>query len=143
MSAQLALFPPDLVRAPVDNSRPDVSGMTVPYEWARVADLMRMPSVDFENGFRSLANQDRKRSDPGYDALVDDIARQGMLDPIMLHPPGTRVYVDNSVTYLGNGHHRLLAAYDLGYEWVPVTTNRAYQWRESGISAQSPAASPW
>jgi hypothetical protein len=117
--------------------RPSVDNITVPFEWARVSDLMNMPSVDFEGmGLRSSANREYKRSDWHYEELMADIAEQGFLDPIFVYLPHTRQAFDNSVKYLGNGHHRLIAAFDLGYQWVPVTYNPEHKWRHSGIFAQ-------
>jgi hypothetical protein len=132
MPTQLALFGEDMT-----NKHPRTNGIDIPFEWRKVSDLLNLPSTDFgSQGLRPEYNREDKRADPGYQDLLESIRDKGFLDPIYVHPPHTRRAFDNSGEELGNGHHRLLAALDLGYEWVPVTYDDDEQWRTSGVSAQ-------
>jgi hypothetical protein len=117
--------------------RPRVDNITVPYEWERVDYLLSLPCPDFGPvGLSWEMNRNDKRSDPGYEDLKDDLAEQGFLDPIYVYLPHTRFDKSNRTENMGNGHHRLVAALDLGWTYVPVTRNPDHQWRDSGISAQ-------
>jgi hypothetical protein len=116
---------------------PNVDNITVPFEWARVDYLLGLRSVDFPeygpNAMASEYNRRQKRSDGHYEDLLEDLELQGFLDPIYVHARGER---DAKTEVLGNGHHRLVAAYDLGYTYVPVTRERDDQWRDSGRGAR-------
>lgn len=55
-------------------------------------------------------------SGPGYiQGLAEDIHKHGMQDPIQITRRGSR----SGQAYIYDGHHRLLAAMDLGHERVP------------------------
>lgn len=132
MPTQLALFGEDKI-----DKRPRTTGIDIPFEWRRVSDLLDLPSTDFgPEGLSCEYNREEKRADYGYQDLLESIRDKGFLDPIFVHPPNNRKAYDNPVEELGNGHHRLLVALDLGYEWVPVTYDDDEQWRTSGVSAQ-------
>lgn len=128
-------FPLDFPDAMPDKF-PPVDNITVPFTWERVDYLMGIPSVDFVDGLSIEYNRQNKRSDRGYEDLVEDLMDQGFLDPIFVHPPGHRIAFYNTSEHLGNGHHRLLAAHEIGWTHVPVTRDDAHQWRNSGTSAQ-------
>lgn len=130
-------FPLDLTAMSLGTTYAPVENITVPFEWESVDYLLSLPSVDFgTNGLRYEYNREIKRSDRGFEDLLEDLQDQGFLDPIFVHPPHNRVALDNTGEHLGNGHHRLIAAHDLGWTHVPVTRNRDHQWRMSGTSAQ-------
>ena len=130
MTTQLEL-PLDLK---IHTRYPLVDNITIPFEWERVDYLLSLPSVDFDAEGLTPRNQQRKRNDVRYDDLVEDLQDQGYLDPIFVWEAGTNYRSEGEV--LGNGHHRLIAAKDLGYTHVPVTRDRDQQWRNSGLSAQ-------
>lgn len=131
MTTQLELpFAPAL-----DTRRlPNVDNITIPFEWERVDYLLSIPSVDFGTAGLTERNRQYKRSDWRYNDLVEDLQDQGYLDPIFVWAPGTNWRSSGEV--LGNGHHRLTAAKDLGYTHVPVTRDPDEQWRRSGLIAQ-------
>jgi hypothetical protein len=132
MPTQLALFGEDKI-----DTRPRTGRIDIPFEWRKVSDLLNLPSTDFgSQGLRPEYNREVKRADPGYQDLLESIRENGFLDPIFVHPPHKRKAYDNPGEELGNGHHRLVVALDLGYKWVPVTYDMDEQWRESGVSAQ-------
>lgn len=62
-----------------------------------------------------------KREDPWYPALVEKIRAEGFTGGIRIHPDGNEVR---------DGHHRIAAAIDLGYSFVPVETGRYAQYDE-------------
>lgn len=132
MPTQLSLE--DLLTEKTDfhHRYPDVSGMTVPFEWDSVERLMSLPSPDFDNTVPLDIDWDYKRMDVGYRSLLRDIRENGFLDPIFLLSPHTMVNFDNPTDEIGNGHHRLIAAYDLGYTHVPITRDPKNRWRTSG-----------
>jgi hypothetical protein len=134
MPTQLSLD--DLFATPPKwDMRPKVDNITIPFDWERVDYLMSLESVDFPGEPEAMAqesNRQSKRRDWQYESLLEDIEEQGFLDPIFVYAPGTRWVKDNpDYEVLGNGHHRLVAAFDLGYTYVPVTRDLDEQWRNS------------
>lgn len=129
MSTQLALFPNTSVQERV---LPKVHNMTARFEWMEVEYLLSLPSVDFHaEGLSTDENRDKKRRDHKYSELVEDIRVNGYFDPIFVYEPFERWNGLNQTEELGNGHHRLVAALDLGYTHVPVTRNDDIQWETS------------
>jgi len=53
-----------------------------------------------------------KRKNRGYETVLPLLTETGFLRPLAF-----RTY--NKNLYLPNGHHRLTAAYDLGYKYIP------------------------
>ncbi|MGR4847901.1 hypothetical protein [Streptomyces sp. LARHCF252] len=116
-----------------------VHNITTEFEWERVDYLLGLPSQDFgPEGLLVEENQNRKRFDFHQKELIEDIDAIGFLDPIFVHCVGEYKHADNKNTteVLGNGHHRLVAALDLGYTFVPVTRNPQDQRRDSGMSSR-------
>lgn len=113
----------------------NVEKITIPFEWERVDYLMSLESVDFPDygphAMASEGNRQHKRNDWQYEGILESLAEDGFLDPIFVHLPGARLARNNKHAVLGNGHHRLVAAYDLGYTHVPVTHDPDEQWRRS------------
>ena len=134
MPEQLALFPNDAgVRTP---HYPATDLIRIPFEWVSVDYLMSLPSIDFgTEGLVDEWNREHKRSDGGYQELLSDIADNGFMDPVYVYPVGPDNW-DPHQEQLGNGHHRILAAYDLGYTHVPVTQDEDYQWESSGMETR-------
>lgn len=100
---------------------PKVHNIATSFRWVRVDYIMSLPSVDFyADGLSTEENRDHKRRDQGYEDLVESIRTEGFYDPVFLY--------EDSPETLGNGHHRVVAAYDLGYTHVPVTSNPDVQW---------------
>jgi hypothetical protein len=90
------------------------------WEWMEVSKLLDMPSCDF--GFEPLRqHKEMKRRDEHYARLVKDLHDQGFLSPVLVDKY-------EGVDHLGNGHHRVVAAYDLGLTHVPVTRNQDVGW---------------
>jgi len=111
---------------------PDVSHIDVPFEWYEVTYLMSIPSVDFdEAGLTLETNRAHKRNDYQYEWLMEDIKENGFYNPVFVYPPHERIWADNVGEELGNGHHRVLAAFDLGFTHVPVTHDSDIQWSTS------------
>lgn len=130
---------------------PDVSGITIPFQWVPTKVLMDLPAADFWgeslNDFAEgecdcgnpahtrepgETNADSKRADYGYDDLLESIESEGWVDPVYVEDPvlgdgSMRRYL-NGERGLGNGHHRVVVAFDLGYTHVPVTFNPQHQW---------------
>lgn len=123
MFEQLELFPESVCTRWVV---PDASQIDIPFEWMSVEYLMNLPSGDFDG--ESLTDNDNhegKRNDRWYEKLLCSLTEDPWLDPVairILHYRGPE---------LGNGHHRVVAAFDIGYTHIPVTTDPDYQWRES------------
>lgn len=128
-------------RPKTDNIRAEV-----PWEWVPVELILTLESVDFGGlddeseftngaygwGGLTEANLDKKRSDDGYEEMLNSVAVEGFYDPIMIHKP---VAGDNSYTdswTMGNGHHRLAIAIDLGFTHVPVTFDAYFEWDSTG-----------
>lgn len=131
MPTQLELFPPITA-----DHYPRTDLISVPFEWVRVDYILSLPSVDFgEEGLSTEANREWKRSDWRYDELVEDIRENGYMDPVFLHEGFAWSYFTETET-LGNGHHRVVAAVDLGYTHIPVTRDDDDQWTESGITSR-------
>lgn len=102
---------------------PNTDAIDIPFEWMSVEYLMNMPAGDFHGeSLTEKANYVSKQGDEGYEKLRDDLKITGWLDP---------VYIYRDEEELGNGHHRVVAAFDIGYTHIPVTRNRYYGWRES------------
>lgn len=81
----------------------------------------RWASGDSRNGewdpVPVIATTKRKRWNPGYEAIRDDIAKNGIQKPLFASSfarPGP---------VLDDGHHRFAAAVELGLTHVPVTTS--------------------
>ncbi len=115
----------ELSPAPTGAVLPNVNGVKIPFEWVSVEHLLNIDSVDFDEGLRTERNRRQKRDDWHYPGLVESIREDGFHDPVFLHR------YDGLPDELGNGHHRVLAALDLGYTHVPVTSNHRYQWETS------------
>jgi len=61
------------------------------------------------------AGEDRITSEAAFDKLTEDIRKYGITMPLMLSWSN-----DDGYAYLGEGHHRLIAAERLGLDKVPV-----------------------
>lgn len=57
---------------------------------------------------------EEKRLDPQYPALLSELRERGFRKPIHVHPH------ENRIT---DGHHRIAAAVELGYSFIPVRSN--------------------
>lgn len=107
----------------------------VDWFWIPVQVAMNLPAADFYG--ESLAendNADDKRCDARYGNLLDSIRADGFMDPVYV---GDGEYDEmeryhSSKHGLGNGHHRVVAAFDLGYTHLPAHSSPYYQWNESG-----------
>lgn len=134
---------------------PDVSRISIPFQWVPTKVLMDLPAADFwgeslndpaegecdcgdpahtrESGD---TNADSKRADSGYVDLLESIERDGWVDPVYVDDAtsggdgGMRRYT-GSDRALGNGHHRVVCAVDLGYTHVPVTFDPTHQWESN------------
>lgn len=130
MLKQIELFPESAVlpaRYPVTDL------IQVPFEWRSVDELMSMPSGDFgPDGMSDEWARSYKRSDSGYEALRQDIEDNGFMDPVYVQPPMSILGIEFP-EMLRNGHHRVVAAFDLGYTHVPVTVDEDDGWETSGI----------
>lgn len=108
---------------------PKTDLIQIPFTFEPVNYLLNLPSSDFDaDGLSEERNREEKRSDWDYWRLKRNIAENGYMDPVYL-------YTELGEEHLGNGHHRVVAAYDLGYSHVPVTRDENYQWSESGITS--------
>jgi hypothetical protein len=130
MITQLELFTPTTT-----DRYPATTFIDVPFEWVRLDYLLSLPSVDFhEDGLSTEFNREIKRSDWNYEALLNDIAENGYMNPVFVYGEDNGFYPGKET--LGNGHHRVVAAFDLGYTHVPVTRDEDDQWTESGVTTR-------
>lgn len=105
--------------------------------WVEVEFLIQIFSVDFyETGLSTEYNRDRKRSDTGYVDLLRDIQEHGYINPVFMYSPDGSSWDDDVPYALGNGHHRVVAALDLGYTHIPVTIQQYRQWDSDGCSTR-------
>lgn len=134
----------------IRKSLPDVSGIDIPFYWLPVQVALDMPAADY-NGetLRDEYNAEDKRNDgDGFEDLRDSIVEDGWLDPVSVDVPDETgkgngrwyqftkyVAPDWDRRALGNGHHRVLAALDLGYTHIPATADPVQAWRRSGPQA--------
>lgn len=133
MPTQLELFPEPTREYP----RTDM--ISIPFEWWPIEDLLNLPSIDFPESDNALAHEvyrQIKRNDRNYDALKDDIRRHGFINPVTVRPAVSSPWGVDYPQRLGNGHHRIVAAFDLGYRYVPVTDDEDHEWDEDGISSR-------
>lgn len=72
------------------------------------------PDAEPEDGTDVQDVLAKKRESNGYPALVEAIRRDGITVPVL-------VVTDDGSPYLGDGHHRIAAAIDVGLETVPWT----------------------
>jgi hypothetical protein len=115
---------------------PKVANMEVPYTWERVDYLMGLHSPDFF-GVGSARDWQWKRDDSGFATLLESLEQHGFLDPVFLFEPhSTMTWPELGEEVIGNGHHRIIAAHDLGYTHVPVTRDPDHRFRSSGPFAQ-------
>jgi ParB-like nuclease domain len=118
------------------DSYPKTHNIEIDFEWVRVDYILTLPSIDFEEqGLSTRYNRESKESDPGYRNLVESIREDGFMDPIFLYDKDTSFQPGTEM--LGNGHHRVCAALELGYTYIPVTRDDQYQWEESGPLADT------
>lgn len=130
MITQPALFPESDV---MPTRYPATDLIRVPFEWRTVEYLMSMASGDFgSDGMSDEWARSYKRSDDGYEALRQDIEDNGFMDPVYVQPPMSLLGFEFP-EMLRNGHHRVVAAFDLGYTHVPVTFDEDDGWETSGI----------
>lgn len=114
----------------VDNINPYVDWVWIPVQVA-----MSLPAADFHGeSLTENDNADDKRLDPGYAKLLKSIEEDGFMDPVYVGD-GERDEMERyhgSKHGLGNGHHRVVAAFDLGYTHLPAHSDPYSQWSESG-----------
>lgn len=109
---------------------PKTDAIDIPFEWLSVDYVMSLPSADFyAEGLTTEENRDSKRSDSQYRNLKSSIREFGFTDPIYVYRQHESGYTGREK--LGNGHHRVVAAHDLGYTHIPVTRDDDYQWESS------------
>lgn len=124
-----------ITRAMLQKRLPSVEYVNddVNWFWIPVQVAMNLPAADFF-GDTLANNADRKRRDYAYDELLDSIREDGFMDPVYV---GDGEYDEmecyhNSLHGLGNGHHRVVAAFDLGYTHLPAHSSPYHQWEENG-----------
>lgn len=103
--------------------RPDVSNIcTDDWEWMEVHQLYHGPSCDFPAlGLAEPRNANTKRSHPHFERLMESLRTEGFRRPVLMEEYEGKLA-------LGNGHHRVVAAYDLGYTHIPVTRDLMIGW---------------
>ena len=85
---------------------------TTSWSWTPIRDILEnYTSSDLE----CWSELDYKRDNDGYHNLVESIRTIGFLWPVL---------VTRSEGY-SNGHHRLAACIDLGYSYIPTTTDNS------------------
>jgi hypothetical protein len=80
--------------------------------WLEIADVERFREYDRQGA-------DRAMDDAELDHLTEAIRQHGIL-----HPLGLEWSTADGHAYLGEGHHRLIAARRLGMQRVPVMVHR-------------------
>lgn len=135
LATQLELFPAQRLMHEYEPPKGAIVPATymigIPYEWESVEYLLTLPSVDFgDTGLSSAANRERKMADWGYGELRDDIAENGFINPVYIHPIDDFYETETQ----GNGHHRVCVAVELGYTHIPVTRDWEYEWDSDGVS---------
>lgn len=101
--------------------------ITVPFEWIKIQDLLDNYQPGDGANFPDVL--DYKRQDDSYRMLLDQIPSKGIQWPLLGRRYETSKVADGMVEplshpsegYLSNGHHRLAALLDLGYEYAPIT----------------------
>lgn len=105
------------------------------WEWMAVEFVLSLPSIDFDDeGLSEEENREDKRYDLHYEGLMESLDEKGFYNPVYVGSieSDEEILSDTTGTglYLGNGHHRVVAMLDLGYDYIPVTRSEDHQWDE-------------
>lgn len=114
--------------------------------YVSIAEIFEGSSVDFcycddhETVFCDC-NMDEKREDEQFPILLEHFRNGGALNQPLNYRPAGIVEPDCSCCSeyeresgeMGNGHHRLIAAYDAGYTHVPYNSRKwgSVDWRDT------------
>lgn len=114
---------------------PRTDKLTVPFVWVSVEELWSMQAGDC--ALSSLTQSPEivqgKTEHRGYKRMKASLETDGFMCPVYVN--NDRAGCAGDARFLSNGHHRVIAAKELGFTHIPVTYDVEDGWSTRGPKA--------